>query len=114
MMRIRRKQYFSLRLGLVCLLFILPRLQGAEQHKRGREIFRKSCVECHGRSGQGVKGKYDEALYGDWTLEKLSRYIDKNMPEDAPEKCVGADADAVGRYIYDAFYSREARLRNDP
>src|SRR6185503_5690240 len=37
-----------------------------------------------------------------------------NMPDDAPEKCVGPDADAVARYIYDAFYSREARLRNHP
>src|SRR5204862_6256846 len=35
----------------------------------------------------------------------------KNMPEDAPEKCVSPDAEAVARYIYDAFYSREAQMR---
>jgi len=80
----------------------------------GREIFRHICVKCHGRNGEGVKGKYDSALHGDWSLEKLTRYIDKNMPDDAPEKCVGPDAEAVARYIYDAFYSREARLRSHP
>ncbi len=52
--------------------------------------------------------------YGDWSIEKLTRYIDKNMPEDDPDKCVGADAEAVARYIYDTFYSREARARNHP
>ena len=36
------------------------------------------------------------------------------MPDDGPEKCVGPDAEAVARYIYDAFYSREARARNHP
>ena len=36
------------------------------------------------------------------------------MPDDAPEKCVGPEAEAVARYIYDAFYSREARIRNHP
>src|SRR5207244_13013836 len=91
-----------------------PGLLGAEPNKRGREIFRQLCVKCHGRNGEGVKGKYDDALHGDWSIEKLTRYIDKSMPDDAPEKCVGQDAAAVARYIYDAFYSREARLRNHP
>ena len=61
-----------------------------------------------------MKGKYDDALHGDRSLEKLTRYIDKNMPDDDPGKCVGEDAAAVARYIYDAFYSREARLRSNP
>src|SRR5207244_1773340 len=91
-----------------------PGLLGAEPNKRGREIFRQLCAKCHGRNGEGVKGKYDGALRGDWSIERLTRYIDKNMPDDAPEKCVGTDAEAVARYIYEAFYSREARLRNHP
>ena len=53
-------------------------------------------------------------LYGDWSVEKLTRVIAKTMPEDAPEKCVGTDAEAVARYIHDAFYSRAARARNHP
>src|SRR5882724_6249039 len=89
-------------------------LQSAEQQTTGREIFRQQCAKCHGRNGEGVKGKYNDALHGDWSLEKLTRYIDKSMPDDAPEKCVGPDAEAVARYIYDAFYSREARVRNHP
>ncbi|HEY2951906.1 MAG TPA: PA14 domain-containing protein [Verrucomicrobiae bacterium] len=99
---------------LLCLGLSQPALQGAERRANGRDIFRQQCAKCHGRSGDGVKGKYDDALHGDWSLEKLARYIDKNMPDDAPEKCVGPDAEAVARYIYDTFYSREARARNHP
>ncbi len=87
---------------------------GAERQPPGRDIYKQQCVKCHGRTGEGVKGKYDEALHGDWSIEKLTRYIGKNMPEDAPGKCVGPDAEAVARYIHDAFYSREARARNHP
>lgn len=87
---------------------------GAERRGSGREIYRKQCAKCHGRSGEGVKGKYEERLHGDWSIEKLSRYIDRNMPEGAPEKCVGKDAEAVAQYIYDEFYSREARARKHP
>jgi len=89
-------------------------LVAAESQPNGRQIYRQLCVKCHGRSGEGIKGKYNDALHGDWAIEKLTRYIDKNMPDDAPEKCVGADAEAVARFIYDSFYSREARARNHP
>ena len=112
-MRFRIIQCF----GWMFLLWVLVHPQaapGAEANKRGREIFQQLCVKCHGRHGEGVKGKYDDALVGDWPIEKLTRYIDKNMPDDAPEKCVGPDAGSVARYINDAFYSREARLRNHP
>src|SRR6266481_75756 len=97
-----------------CLWSSQSGLHGAEQRPPGREIFRQQCAKCHGRNGEGVKGKYNDALHGDWSLEKLTRYIDKSMPDDAPEKCVGPDAEAVARYIYDAFYSREARVRKNP
>src|SRR6266542_2685399 len=113
MMRSRPIQYFAW-LALLFLLSSQSGVRGTEQNKKGREIFRQLCVKCHGRNGEGVKGKYDDALRGDWPIEKLTRYIDKNMPDDAPEKCAGPDADAVARYIHDAFYSREARLRNHP
>ena len=89
-------------------------LDAADSSTRGREIYRQLCTKCHGKAGEGVKGKYDDALQGDWSIEKLTRYIDKNMPDDAPEKCAGPDAEAVARYVQDAFYSREARARNHP
>ena len=104
--------------GLVLLVFALssagPSLDAAQKTATGEQIYRAECARCHGPKGEGVKGKYDDALYGDWSLEKLIRYIDKKMPEDDPDKCKGPDADAVARYIYDAFYSREARTRNRP
>ena len=30
----------------------------------GREIYRQQCAKCHGRNGEGVKGKHDEPLAG--------------------------------------------------
>jgi cytochrome c553 len=108
----------GLRMRMLMLMLSLvsspPGVWSAERKPDGRELYRQQCAKCHGKNGQGAKGKYDEALHGDWALEKLTRYIDKNMPEDAPEKCVGPDAEAVARYIHEAFYSREARARNHP
>src|SRR3989442_4222078 len=83
--RVKPIQYFA-RLSLLCLLLSQQGVLGAEPNKRGREIFRQLCAKCHGRNGEGVKGKYDDALRGDWPIEKLARYIDKNMPDDAPDK----------------------------
>jgi len=102
--------------ALLWLAVSLGQSEAAPVDRRpsGRDIYRQQCAKCHGRSGQGVKGKYDDALHGDWALERLTRYIDRNMPENDPDKCKGPDAAAVARYIYDAFYSREARLRNHP
>ena len=105
------------RLVAVALVFLGTSaivVAAAPKPPEGRDLYRKQCTKCHGKSGEGVKGKYDDVLHGDWSLEKLTRYIDKNMPEDAPEKCVGEDAVAVARYINDTFYSREARARNRP
>jgi hypothetical protein len=90
----------------------IPSARGAARRTSGAEIYRQQCLKCHGRHGEGVKGKYNDALVGDWSLEKLTRFIDKNMPDDDPEKCTGDDAQAVARYIYDTFYSREARSRD--
>jgi hypothetical protein len=47
-------------------------------------------------------------------LGELTRYIEKSMPEDAPEKCTGEDAQAVAAYIYESFYSPTAQARNRP
>ena len=101
-------------LSALCLLFAQLTASGAERHPNGQTIYRQLCVKCHGKNGEGVKKKYNDALHGDWSIEKLTRYIDENMPDDDPGKCVGPDADAVARYIYDGFYSREARARNHP
>ncbi|MBK8002195.1 MAG: DUF1592 domain-containing protein [Verrucomicrobia bacterium] len=104
----------SLLLCATLSLFTTIPARSAELDAAGRAVYRKHCASCHGKSGEGVKGKYDEALHGDWSLEKLSRYIDKNMPEDHPERVNAEESAAVARYINEAFYSREARARNHP
>lgn len=80
----------------------------------GPAIYKQQCAKCHGPAGQGVKGKYNDPLVGDWSLEKLTRYIAKTMPEDKPGSCTGPHAEAVARYIHDTFYSREARAKSQP
>src|SRR5687768_10563604 len=77
----------------------------------GRAIYKKHCAECHGKNGEGVKGKHDEALHGSKNLDRLARYIDKNMPEDDPDKLNAKESERVAKYIYDAFYSEEARVK---
>ena len=86
----------------------------AERPVNGQAVYRRWCVNCHGKEGEGVKDKYNGALQGDWTLEKLAHYIDRKMPDDDPGKCAGPQAEAVARYIYGEFYSREARARKHP
>lgn len=110
-MSINRPLLFSLLLASAPLPLAL---RAAEPDAAGRKMYRQHCASCHGKSGEGVKGKYDGALHGDWSLEKLSRYIDKNMPEDDPDALNAGQSAAVARFIDEAFYSREARARNHP
>lgn len=87
---------------------------GAPSPHPGAAIYDAMCVECHGKDGQGVDGKYDEPLTGERTLEALTRKIEKTMPEDKEGTCVGEDAKAVASYIYDAFYSAAAQAKLQP
>ena len=100
------------RLGLIALMLGAENLSGAERKQSGRDVFRQECAKCHGRNGEGVKGKYDGPLQGERPLEKLTHYIERNMPDDNPGKLSANDATIVARYIYDTFYSREARVRS--
>ena len=75
----------------------------------GLAIYQDQCVECHGEKGEGVDGKCDDPLIGNRSIESLARRIDRTMPEDHVERCVGAEARAVAEYIYEAFYSPAAR-----
>src|SRR5688572_19516231 len=75
----------------------------------GREVYRAECARCHGKNGEGVPKKYKDALYGDWSVEKLTRYVVKNMPDDDPGTLTEPEAQVVSRYIHETFYSPEAR-----
>lgn len=77
--------------------------------KRGQAIYALQCAECHGQKGQGVKDIYPKPLIGDDSLAALTRRIEETMPEGDPEACVGEEAAAVARYVYNTFYSPQAR-----
>lgn len=102
--------------GLLVLSFLMNQAGSlfAAKQLSGKEIYQKQCVKCHGKNGEGVKGKYDEALAGDWAPEKLARVIAKTMPDDKPGTCIGPNADAVAQYVHETFYSRQARARLNP
>lgn len=102
---------------ILCLAWLLGwalPLSAAEDAAAGRKIYRQMCAECHGPKGEGVSGKYDAALSGNWSITKLTRVIENTMPEEDPDLCVGEDALNVARFIYDEFYSPEARAKNSP
>ncbi len=78
----------------------------------GGEIYRKQCAECHGARGEGSAVDGIDPLVGKRSLESLAGRIERTMPEEDPDLCVGPDARAVAEYVYHAFYSPEARERN--
>ena len=73
-------------------------------------IYQQKCARCHGKSGEGAK-EYPQPLVGNRSLEQLTQYIARTMPEDAPGTCTGAEAEKVAAYIFDAFYSPAAQAR---
>ena len=82
--------------------------------RTGAEIYRADCVRCHGPAGEGVAEKHDEPLNGDRSLQALTRIIQRTMPEDSDTKSTPAEAAKVAAYIYESFYSPEARARLNP
>lgn len=82
--------------------------------RSGRTIYRQECARCHGRNGEGVRGKYDDPLRGHLDIPHLARLIEKTMPDDDPGSCQGPDALAVARYVFETFYSPEAQARRNP
>ena len=72
------------------------------------------CASCHGASGEGSAEEYPRALVGDRSVPQLAKLIAKTMPSDAPGTCTGPDANKVATYIFDAFYSKSAQLKNKP
>ncbi len=84
---------------------------GARAEESISQLYEQKCVSCHGADGQGVEGVYESTLAGTRSVEELTLLIERTMPEDDPEDCVGDEASQMAQYIYDAFYSVEARQR---
>lgn len=81
---------------------------------KGEQVWKQSCVDCHGEQGEGVEGAYEKALVGDDSVGQLTEVITETMPKGEPEACAGDDALAVAAWIHHSFYSEAARLRNRP
>ena len=81
---------------------------------KGKRLYAEQCQSCHGENGAGGTDSYSDPLTGDASIKELVSIIDETMPEGEPELCAGADAKAVANYIYQAFYSKAAQLRNHP
>lgn len=96
------------------LVTVTPANVFAGEGRTGKEIYVRLCAECHGANGEGVADKHDETLYGNRPLSELVKIINDTMPEGQPEKCTGEDAEKVAAYIYETFYTAEARARNKP
>ncbi len=80
----------------------------------GETIFRDQCARCHGKSGEGTEDNYPDPLEGDKSVAQLTKLIHETMPDDADKKASPEDSAKVAEYIYDTFYSPEARVRNKP
>jgi cytochrome c553 len=80
----------------------------------GEQIYRDQCVRCHGKSGEGTADNYPDPLAGDKSIPQLKALIHETMPNDVETKCSAEDSEKVAAYIYDAFYSADARVRNKP
>lgn len=77
----------------------------------GKTIYQKKCVECHAENGEGALDVDVDPLVGNRSIDALSGRIERTMPEDKEEDCVGEEAMLVAEYIYHAFYSPEAQIR---
>jgi hypothetical protein len=86
----------------------------AEEAESGAAIFDGQCARCHGEKGQGTEDFHPDRLAGDRSIEQLAALIAETMPQDADEKLPPEDARKVAAYIYDAFYSPDAQVRNKP
>lgn len=109
----------SLLLSVMLLQISVPAfgqdlLAPSSAEDRGKFIYVRQCANCHGSEGQGVADKYDETLHGNKSLDELAKLIHETMPDEHPEQCVDDDARAVAGYIYETFYTDEARARNAP
>jgi cytochrome c5 len=98
----------------IALSSVSPAAEDGSTAPTGLDIYVNQCVRCHGAKGEGVADKHDEPLYGDRSIESLAKLIHRTMPEDKDEKCSPEDSQKVAAYIFDAFYSPEARSRIAP
>lgn len=103
---------------IVGLFFVASPVYGAPGKRSaddlGKRVYLKQCAHCHGMQGEGVVGVNENPLYGNKKLPELIQVIVETMPEGKPNACKGDNAIAVGRYIFETFYTPEARANQKP
>ena len=77
----------------------------------GKKVYAAKCASCHGAAGEGNANHFADPLQGDLSVSELVKLISETMPEDEPGDCVAEEAQLVGQYIFDNFYSIEAQRR---
>ncbi|HVT27199.1 MAG TPA: PA14 domain-containing protein, partial [Lacipirellulaceae bacterium] len=106
-----RRRLPTVMIGLLLCVGTSPVWAGVHS---GEKIYHDQCARCHGVKGEGTEDNYPDPLEGDKSVAQLTSYIHKSMPDDLDTKLPADEAAKVAAYIYDAFYSPEARVRNKP
>ena len=99
---------------LVCFVINSSSIVCRAAETTGEQVFRDQCARCHGKAGEGTADNYPDPLAGDKSIPQLTKLIQDTMPADQDTKCSADDSAKVAAYIYDAFYSADARVRNKP
>ncbi len=99
---------------LISPFFLATHSLASADGPSGAGIYKSQCARCHGAQGEGVEDYCPDPLHGDRSLQDLIEVVDETMPEEEPEKCTGKAAKSVAEYIYETFYTAEARARNKP
>jgi len=94
------------RMPLGILLWSRPRSQPRIAGERARDLS-QAMVKCHGKNRRGCERQIRRRAPGDWSVEKLRRYIDKNMRMTRRRSVVGPRREAVPVTFTRTFISRE-------
>ena len=97
-------------LGIFLFHVSIPRNCIADDEK-GVKSYAAKCASCHGAAGEGNTNEFADPLHGDLSLSELTKYIVEAMPEEDPDSCVGEEAAAVAKHVFDSFYSAEAQRK---
>lgn len=98
---------------LLQLIFDVSAVAADGPPSSGEQTYSLRCAACHGAQGEGTE-KHRERLEGDRSVAQLAELVAKTMPEDDPGSLTADEATAVAGYVYEAFYSPFARVRNRP
>ena len=98
---------------LLCGALLTLPLNSHADDPPGAALYRDQCARCHGAHGEGSED-HKKPLVGDRSVDQLTKFIAKTMPEDDPGSVSPEAAAQIAAYIHDAFYSPIAQARIKP